>query len=279
VGPVRFLFDDPDPRFSISAAPAEGDPWLFAFRKHELVHRNGSDAPVPTLAEARAAGLGVDAVAPLGVLDGRPCVIANLAEDAAIPEPLRAASVRRLFMALEGPWLAAAAVAGQLAHFEATARFCSACARPLAPKPGDRGKRCDPCDRDVYPHVSPCVIVLVHDGPRIVLTRAARFPAGMYGLVAGFVEPGESLETCVRREVLEETGLSVDEVRYAGSQPWPFPSQLMAGFFARFTGGEIAVDRAELEDAAWFDIGKLPQVPPPISIAGHLIETYAASRR
>jgi NAD+ diphosphatase len=123
------------------------------------------------------------------------------------------------------------------------------------------------------------MITLVHDGPRILLTRAPHFPKGMYGLSAGFVEAGESLEACVHREVKEETGLTVTDVRYVASQPWPLPSQLMVGFFAKLTGGELTVDLAELEEAAFFDVDALPGLPPPASIARYLVDRYLEEHR
>ena len=138
----------------------------------------------------------------------------------------------------------------------------------------ERARRCGACGHVVYPRVSPCIIVLVHDGPRMLLTRQASWPVGRYGLVAGFVEAGEALEACVRREVAEETGLDVDEVTYLGSQPWPFPHQLMVGFFARYAGGEVALRDGELEDARWFEAGSLPALPPRLSIARSLIEHF-----
>jgi NAD+ diphosphatase len=118
------------------------------------------------------------------------------------------------------------------------------------------------------------MIVRVARGDSILMTRQARFPPGMYGLVAGFMEPGESLEGCVAREVLEETGVRVRNIRYFGSQPWPFPHQVMIGFTADHAGGEIVVDTSELEEAAWFDRGNMPMLPPPFSIARKLVDDW-----
>jgi NAD+ diphosphatase len=120
--------------------------------------------------------------------------------------------------------------------------------------------------------LSPAVIVVVHDGRRILLTHKDGVP--FRALVAGFVEAGETLENAARREVKEETGVDVGDLRYFGSQPWPFPHQIMIGFFARYLGGEIVVDKTELDDAAWFDVDALPTVPPRGSIAGQMIEAW-----
>ena len=122
--------------------------------------------------------------------------------------------------------------------------------------------------------ISGCMIVRVARGDSILMTRQPRFPPGMYGLVAGFMEPGESLEGCVAREVLEETGLRVRNIRYFGSQPWPFPHQIMIGFTAEYESGEIVVDTRELEEATWFERASMPMLPPPLSIARKLVDDW-----
>ncbi|NUO54459.1 MAG: NAD(+) diphosphatase [Polyangiaceae bacterium] len=272
---MSYLFRSPDPAFVPSAAPLpEGaDPLLLAFRGQNLVHRE-SGLLAPTVAEAAAAGLVVEEVLPLGTLEGRAIAFASLPADTKLPDGYAASSLRRLMFTLEGSLVGAAALASQLAAFEEITRFCGGCGGPLVRKAGERAKRCERDDRDIYPQVAPCVIVLIHDGSRVVLARAPRLPAGMYALVAGFVEPGETLEDCVHREVKEEVGLEVGDLRYVASQPWPFPSQLMVGFFARYRGGDIVPDPSEIDDAAWFDIADLPMIPPPFSVARFLIDEY-----
>jgi NAD+ diphosphatase len=275
---LSYLLRDLDPGFVPAASPEPAeDALLFAFRKGSLVHRDGPFS-LPTVAEARNAGLPLEALAPLGKVGDRAAALAALPDDAALTAPLLASNLRRLFFSLEGPLLHAAALAAQLAHFESTSRYCGACARPLSRKIGERAKRCDTCDRELYPPVSPCTIVLVHRGDEILLARASRLPPGMFALVAGFVEPGETLEACVQREVAEEVGLEVTDIRYVASQPWPFPSQLMVGFFARAVGGELRADPSEIEEARWFGIRELPMIPPPFSVARFLIDTYLEER-
>src|SRR5207244_10792326 len=129
-----------------------------------------------------------------------------------------------------------------------------------------------------YPHRPPGGIVRVRDGERVLLARKAIWTPGRYALVAGFVDNGESLEGAVAREVKEEVGVDVKDVQYVGSQNWPFPSQLMVGFVAEYAGGEIAVDKEELEDARWFPRDALPVGPARHSIAGFIIEHYARRR-
>lgn len=140
----------------------------------------------------------------------------------------------------------------------------------------DRGAalRCPACGLAQFPRVAPAVIVLVHDGERLLLGRGRHLPQGMYSTLAGFVEPGESAEETVHREIMEEAGVEVEEPRYFGSQSWPFPHSLMLGFHARYRSGGIRPDEDELEDVRWFTPDDLPVLPPDISIARQLIDAY-----
>ena len=138
--------------------------------------------------------------------------------------------------------------------------------------------RCDACESQHYPRLSPSMIVLVTRGDEILLARSPRFVAGVYSTLAGFVEPGESVEHCVAREVREEVGLEVRNLQYLGSQGWPFPHSLMLGFHAEYAGGEIVMQADEIEDARWFRVDDLPPLPAPRSIARYLIDLYVARR-
>jgi NAD+ diphosphatase len=142
---------------------------------------------------------------------------------------------------------------------------------------GERAKRCPACNLHAWPRVSPAVIARVTRGNEILLARGRRFPDPIYSVLAGFVDPGESLEEAVVREIREEVGVEVTDLCYFGSQPWPFPHSLMVGFTARWAGGEIRIDEEELVDAAWFDVDALPPVPPRLSIARRLIDDFVAS--
>lgn len=125
-----------------------------------------------------------------------------------------------------------------------------------------------------FPRISPAVIVLIEREGEILLARSVRFAAGMYGLIAGFVEPGETLEETARREIMEEVGITVRDLTYVASQPWPFPNSLMVGFTAKWAGGEITPDSAEIEDARWFHPDALPVLPSKISIARRLVDEF-----
>ena len=269
----------PTPRFRAGHAvpPERAEIAWFAYRGGDLLVRDpGGRQPVevPVAATLEALGVRPVRVQPIGQLDGRPCCAAELAADADAPEGHAYFSLRRLYGRVDEEIFEAAGMAFQVQYWDRTHQFCGTCGGPLELRKDERAKRCEPCEHDYFPKVTPATIVLVDDGPRVLMTRQARFPAGMYGLVAGFVEPGEGLEACVAREVLEETGLEVADVAYFGSQPWPFPHQIMIGFTARYAGGELRVDTTELEDARWFHRDAMPMLPPPISIARQLVDAW-----
>jgi NAD+ diphosphatase len=170
--------------------------------------------------------------------------------------------------------LTLAGLSKQILHWERQSRHCSRCGAETEPIAATRGKLCTSCGAEHFPHIHPCAIVLVKRANELLLTRKAEWAPGRYSLVAGFLDLGESLEECAIREVYEETGIKVTNVRYVGSQNWPFPAQLMAGFVADYAGGEISVDHKELEDARWFHINALPALPPSRSIARWIIDNF-----
>ncbi|MEJ7733034.1 MAG: NAD(+) diphosphatase [Polyangiaceae bacterium] len=257
-----------------------GQAYWFAFRGDELLVRvEGSEvssrsvgAPCSVPRGARPAGA-LDALV-LGQLGGHPCFATRSRTER--PEGHDFATLRALFTRLDPVLYPVAGLAYQLVHFERRYRHCPQCTAPLEAKLGERARRCPRCAIDIFPPVSPATITLIHDGPRVLMTRQAHFPPGMYGLVAGFLEPGETLEACVAREVMEETALEIANLRYFGSQPWPFPHQVMVGFTARLAGGELRVDPRELEEARWFHREEMPRLPPRISIARALIDAWLA---
>lgn len=170
--------------------------------------------------------------------------------------------------------LSLAALGQQMMRWQKSSQHCSACGGSMSYLTGEWGRECGACGRQHYPHIHPCIIVLITRGDEVLLTRAPHWVAGRYGLVAGFVEPGECLEETVVREVKEETGIEVKDIRYVGSQAWPFPSQIMTGFVAEYAGGELQVDNDELEDARWFSRDALPALPSRRSIARFLLDHH-----
>jgi NAD+ diphosphatase len=219
--------------------------------------------------------LGLDAADAhyLGRLDGEDCFTLPAARGEC-PPPWQARSLRSLYGQLSEEEFAVAGRGVQISTFAATHRFCGGCGQPGVRDAAERCVRCARCELVFYPRVSPAIIVLVRRGDEALLARSSRFASGFYSTLAGFVEPGESLEQTLAREVLEEVGIRVANVRYFGSQPWPFPHSLMVGFFADYAGGEIVVDGDEIVDARWFSARDLPPVPPKLSIARKLIDSW-----
>jgi NAD+ diphosphatase len=212
----------------------------------------------------------------LGTLDGRPVLFGAL-HPGSSPGGLRALGLRAVLAQADAELGALTGYAAQLRRWQRISRFCPACAQPLAALDG-WGKVCPSCAHSLYPPVSPATIVLIHDGTEGVLLASKPGWGARYSLVAGFVEPGETLEECVAREVREEVGVEVEEIRYVGSQPWPFPQQLMVGFTARYAGGDVAIDTNELADARWFTRAELPELPPHFSIARQIIELWRSGK-
>jgi NAD+ diphosphatase len=235
-----------------------------------LVVRRDAQGGASLPSAADAAQLGVSASEDLGDGDW------SASFDDAPPEPFTVAGLRELWAALgEASWHTAGR-AVQLVEWARTHRFCGRCATPTERVEGERCMRCPSCGLLAYPRISPAVIVLVRRGDEALLARGARFPLPFYSTLAGFVEAGESLEQTVHREIREEVGVEVDDVRYFGSQPWPFPHSLMIGFNARWVSGDIEADGNEILDAKWFRADDLPPVPPPLSIARRLIDAWVS---
>ena len=212
----------------------------------------------------------------LGTYHGTPCWVVAVPPTLPVPEGLaRETVVPMRGTRLPDELLSLGGMAMQALWWESTSGHCPRCGAPTVRIPGEWGKKCPDCAYEHYPHLHPATIVLVRDGQRVLLTRKAGWVPNRYALVAGFVDNGESLEACVAREIKEEVGVDVKDIRYVGSQNWPFPSQMMIGFVASYAGGEIVIDRDELEDARWFPADALPDLPSRHSISRFIIDHYA----
>ncbi len=216
------------------------------------------------------------ALIPIGCLGATSILAAPLQAGDRCPAPLEPMALRTLFGIVADEELGCASRAVQLLEFDAAHRFCGRCGSRALPSPVEHARVCTGCGATVYPRLSPAVIVLVSRGDECLLARSPRFPPGMYSTIAGFVEPGETAEHAVDRELAEECGVRVQGLRYAGSQPWPFPHSLMLGFHGEDAGGELRVDGVEVEAAGWFHRDRLPTLPSPGSIARRLIEEFVA---
>ncbi|MGY3969795.1 NAD(+) diphosphatase [Aeromonas enteropelogenes] len=207
--------------------------------------------------------------------EGLPCYLLDLGEEA---ETSLMTPLRQLMVAGDEEGFRLAGRAWQLATFRRTHRFCGECGAPMAPKAGEWAQGCRH-GHIVYPRISPCIIVAVRKGPAILLAahrRHHQVEDPMYTVLAGFVEAGENLEQCVAREVFEESGIRVRNVRYVANQPWPFPHSLMMGFTADYESGEIRIQDEELVAADFFEADRLPRLPPHGTIARRLIELCLA---
>jgi NAD+ diphosphatase len=254
---------------------ADEDAYAFAFHDGKLLTLARGEAPVvPTLQDVGRLGC-ARSLHYLGELGGRQCYAMSLTLEAP-PQGWQESGLRALFFRLPDPLMALAARAFQVVDWDATHRYCGRCAAALVDRAGERARECPACGLVAYPRVSPAMMALVTRGREILLARAPRFPGSMYSALAGFVEPGERIEDCVRREVREEVGIDVDGLEYFGSQSWAFPHSLMIAFTARYAGGELTPDPAEIADARWFPIEALPDLPSPMSIARKLIDATVA---
>jgi len=215
----------------------------------------------------------------LGQLAGTPFYAAEVAADSPAPPGMAWQGLRGLFSVLEDAHFALAGRALQLIDWDRTHQFCGRCGTATAPKREERVRVCPSCGLSAYPRIAPAVMALVRRGDEMLLARGPHFPPGMYSALAGFVEPGESLEQCLAREVAEEVGVAVGNIAYFASQPWPFPHSLMIAFTCDWTAGQIRPQAGEIEAAQWFDVFQLPKLPSKISIARRLIDAVAAQIR
>ena len=268
------------PLWSAPSPSRPGGLWFVLEGGRVLTSASAGQPDALCVPEGEGPPLPVDGARCIGLLGEVPCWAAWARTEAVAPrftlEPLR-----RLFDRLPDELVAVAGRAAQVLQFERTHRHCGVCANPTEESDGGRARRCPSCGEVYYPRIAPAMMVLVtREGPggrEVLLARGTRSVASIYSALAGFVEPSESLEDCVRREVDEEVGLKVRGLRYFGSQCWPFPHSLMVAFLAEHAGGEIRCQEGEIADAQWFPVGHLPAaLPHRLSVARRLIDHAAA---
>lgn len=211
----------------------------------------------------------------LGTYEGRHCYAAEVSEEVALPAGWGVTGLREVFGHLEETLAALSGRAYQLIDWDRNHQYCSRCGAPTRFREDERSKTCPACGYTTYPPVSPAIMILVTRGDELLLARKSSFAPGRYSALAGFVEPGETLEATVAREAYEEVGVQVKDIRYFGSQPWPFPHSLMVAFTGEYAGGELRPDGVEIEEAQWFRYDQLPHLPPSISISRKLIVATA----
>jgi len=211
----------------------------------------------------------------IGYWQGLPCLAVEcdvLPENFAGVESAQLVPMRQVFGVAGPEAFAMAGRATQLIDWQMTHRFCGRCGHETQLHDKDFAMHCPTCQLNAYPRISPAVMVLVRRAGQFLLARSPHFKPGVFSALAGFVEAGETLEQCAAREVKEEVGVEIENLRYFTSQSWPFPNSLMIAFFADYVSGDITPEPSEIEAADWFDIDALPQLPDHVSIARQLIE-------
>ena len=265
------------PKFTPAVTPPDPHPenaLAFAYKKDQLLIRlKNQRATVPTLSD----------LADLPHADqhylGRcpehgPCYALELTAETEAPADLVFHSLRDVAEKLGPTLFGIGGRAVQIVAWGQNHRYCGRCGAHNQHADDERAQVCPECGLMCFPRLSPAIIVRIERGDQILLARNHRFPPGLFSVLAGFVEPGETLEECVAREVREEVGIEVEDIHYFASQPWPFPNSLMLGFTARYKSGEIQIEASELAEAGWYDPHELPGLPMPVSIARRLIDDY-----
>ena len=277
---------------SVPAALADPTARLYLLIGDNVVLKSAEPpAPLFTLAEAKAFGAPAEQIILLGWTPSGPRLALNLPGGTSVDEAaFRLIDLRTLAIEgiLDASHLGALAQARALCYWHARHGFCAVCGNPTVMKSGGYRRDCPSCDAQHFPRTAPVAIMLAIDGDRCLLGRQARFAPGMYSCLAGFIEPGETIEDAVRRETQEEAGIAVGRVRYFASQPWPFPASLMIGCHAEALTTDIHRDETELEDCRWFDREEVRQIvaglhpggirmPPAMAIANHIITAWVES--
>ncbi|HEY5341092.1 MAG TPA: NAD(+) diphosphatase [Candidatus Aquilonibacter sp.] len=261
---------------SIEPRTTAGEPYIFAFSGSELVL--AADA-LPSLA-AFGPGTSLEGAICIGEWRGRRTCYALALLDPEPPPGLRRIGLRAVYGELGAAAFAIASRAAQLLTWDREHRFCGACGTATQRAAGEPARICPACNLHAYPRISPAIMVLIHRGREVLLARNRRNATGAFSALAGFVEAGETLEETIVREVREEVGVDIRDIRYFGSQSWPFPHSLMIAYTAAYAAGEIVPDGIEIEEARFFDVDALPKLPAAgLSIASRLIGTVAAQLR
>lgn len=249
----------------------------FIFHGEDILLQNHC---IPKFFSIEALNLSIEHQIYLGTYGSTPCFAVQLGKQPEVLPPDAAFQHIRQAHELLGneDLFLLVSKAKQLLHWDRSTRFCGYCGHQTQYSTKERAKVCPVCNSLIFPQIAPVMLALIWRGDEILLARSPHFMPGIYSILAGFVEPGEMLEHTVAREVKEEVGLTIKNLHYFSSQPWPFQSNLMLGFIAEYDSGEIQIDATEIEDAQWFSIKKLPQLPKPISLSRQMIDKYLATR-
>lgn len=214
----------------------------------------------------------------IGYWNDKACWATEITQHAELdPMVFHKGNLRQMLGRVDDHLFALVGRASQILDWDRDHQFCGRCGGQMQLHPSENAMNCIPCESVIFPRIAPCIIVLITRGENLLLARSPNFPVPMYSTLAGFIEAGESAEQTLVREVREEVNVDVRNIRYFKSQAWPFPNQLMLGFFAEYAGGDIICDPKEIVDAQWFHYQDLPRTPPQASISGQLIHSYIES--
>jgi len=239
-----------------------------------IVQRSQGSYSFPSGTDLSGCDLDLEKAHFIGYWNKSSCYALECADHVSVPARFEFIPIRVAFTLFSSHAIQAISLAKQILTWDQDFRYCGRCGHPTIELSGERAKICTECDSINYPRLSPSIIVSVARDNQLLLARSEHFPKAMYSVLAGFVEPGETLEECIQREVLEEVGIEVQNIEYFGSQNWPFPHSLMIGFTAEYLRGEISIDNDEIVDAGWFRAQEFPELPGSFSIARHLIDHF-----
>lgn len=264
--------------FTLGSVAPEQDaaiPFLFLFQQNNLlVKKQDIGYTIPDLNDLSYLESELSGKLYIGSLDGHSCYTSRYPEDRVLPDGMELLGLRQLHEQIDSSILQAAFRAVQIVVWDETHRFCGVCGKATVKKTDEHAKVCFECGQIFYPRISPAVIVAITRGDRLLLARNKNFVPGLYSVLAGFVEVGENLEECVKREIREEVGIEVKNIKYFGSQPWPFPNSLMLAFTAEYESGEIRPDGSEIAEAGWFSVEEIPKIPGKLSVSRKLIDWF-----
>jgi NAD+ diphosphatase len=248
--------------------------WFIFKDEKLLIDKANYDRPIPLLQHFSVLSFESQIQHYLGTYNETHCFAVELNTSAEMPQNMEFYPLRQCYDILGDTLFNIAGRASQILLWDNTNHFCGRCGAEMYLKETERAKACPKCQLHSYPRISPSIIVLIEKGRDILLARSPHFPPGRYSILAGFIEPGETAEQAVAREVFEEVGIHLKNIQYVRSQPWPFPHSLMLGFTAEYESGEITIDGVEIEDAHWYNIHNLPDLPLSASIARWLINSF-----
>ncbi len=252
-------------------------PFWFIFHGEDILLQNHS---IPQFFNISTLNLAIERQIYLGTYGTTPCFAVQIhKQPEVLPQNATFQHIRQAHELLgDEDLFFLVSKAKQLLHWDRSTQFCGCCGHQTQYSTKERAKVCSVCNSLIFPQIAPVMLALIWRDDELLLARSPHFMPGIYSILAGFVEPGETLEQTVMREVKEEVGLTIKNLAYFSSQPWPFQSNLMLGFIAEYDRGEIQIDETEIEDAQWFSIKKLPQLPKPISLSRQMIDKYLAMR-